>query len=95
MLVERYPALRIIITFADIMAYGLSALIVIAGILSLPQGGALALLGSLIVAFFVYLGVKVYSELVQVLINIEKNTRLYQDILTRDRSSKEASQSGN
>ncbi|HHY97443.1 MAG TPA: hypothetical protein GX509_01755, partial [Firmicutes bacterium] len=50
---ERYPALRIIITFADIMAYGLSALIVIAGILSLPQGGALALLGSLIVAFFV------------------------------------------
>ncbi|HHY46411.1 MAG TPA: hypothetical protein GX506_03830 [Firmicutes bacterium] len=87
---ERYPVLRIVVGLSNVIAYGLAALlVVVGGILGAIQESILTLIGSVILAFLVWLGMKAYSEVIQVFVNIEKNTRLYQDILPLARGQDE------
>lgn len=73
---DKYPALKFIVNASNVLAYGIAGVIILLGLIYLfGKGGFGFFVLSLVVAGFTWLGIKSYSELIQVFIQIEKNTR--------------------
>jgi len=75
--VQRYPALKLMVSISNILAWVMAALFFVAGLAALTAGlpGVLGLIFSWLMGFLSWLGVRSYAELIQVFVSIEENTR--------------------